>query len=217
MINIERKMSGKDQKKGIKMDTVKTDENLNQDGSVEIEIEEKNAKGKTKKTKSKEDKKIAELEAQLEKLGAETKNNEEENKQLKDKILRISAEFENFKNRREKEAIQLIEYANEGLILEILTIIDDLERSILHADDENNSNSIKDGVKLIYKNLMNVLQKKGLQPINAVGEEFDPEKHQALVQVDSDKYESGFVVDEHLKGYYLNGRVIRHSQVLVAK
>ncbi|MGD9487447.1 MAG: nucleotide exchange factor GrpE [Calditrichaceae bacterium] len=210
-------MSGKDQKKGIKMDTVKTDENLNPDESVEIEIEEKNTKGKTKKTKSKEDKKIAELEARLEKLDAEKKNNEEENKQLKDKILRISAEFENYKNRREKEAIQLIEYANEGLILDILTIIDDLERSILHADDENNSHSIKDGVKLIYKNLMNLLQKKGLQPINAVGEEFDPEKHQALVQVDSDKYESGYVVDEHLKGYNLNGKVIRHSQVLVAK
>ncbi|MGD9899840.1 MAG: nucleotide exchange factor GrpE, partial [Calditrichaceae bacterium] len=200
---------------GIDLDTVKADETLKQGESVETE--EKDVKSKSKKTKSKEDKQIAEFESQIEKLGAENKKLEEENKQLKDKMLRISAEFENYKNRREKEAIQLIEYANEGLISDILPVIDDLERSIIHANDDNNSNSIKEGIKLVYKNLMNTLEKKGLQPIIAVGEEFDPEKHQALVQVDSEKFESGYVVDEHLKGYNLNGKVIRHSQVLVAK
>jgi molecular chaperone GrpE len=164
-----------------------------------------------KSSSSKYAKKIQELEEKIKQL-------EEENKALKEQNLRRIAEFENFKRRKEKEFLEILQNANEELIIELLPVVDDFERFLLHANDENqNVESLKQGVELIYKKLMQVLEKQGLKPIESIGEEFDAEKHQALMQVDSDEHESGKVVNEHLKGYTLNGKVIRHSQVLVAK
>ncbi len=168
-------------------------------------------KKSTGKRSSKYEKKIAELEEKLKQL-------EEENKNLKDQNLRRIAEFENLKRRKEKEFLNILQNANEELILELLPVVDDFERFLAHANDENqNVESLKEGVRLIYKKLMQILEKQGLKPIESIGHEFDAEKHQALMQVETDKYESGYIVDEHLKGYTLNDKVIRHAQVLVAK
>ncbi len=167
----------------------------------------------TKKHSSKEkyEKKIKELEEKIEQL-------ERENQQLKEQNLRRIAEFENMKRRKEKEFLQVLQNANEELILELLPVIDDFERFLAHANDENqNVESLKQGVELIYKKMMQILEKQGLKPIESIGQEFDAEKHQALMQVESDGHESGTIVDEHLKGYTLNDKVIRHAQVLVAK
>jgi molecular chaperone GrpE len=164
-----------------------------------------------KSSGSKYAKKIQELEEKIKQL-------EEENRALKEQNLRRIAEFENFKRRKEKEFLEILQNANEELIIELLPVVDDFERFLLHANDENqNVESLKQGMELIYKKLMQVLEKQGLKPIESIGEEFDAEKHQALMQIDSDEHESGKVVNEHLKGYTLNGKVIRHSQVLVAK
>jgi molecular chaperone GrpE len=141
---------------------------------------------------------------------------EEQNK-LKDQLLRKMAEFDNYKRRTEKEFIDNIQNASKELIEELLPVIDDFERSIQHAELDKVKSPLLEGVQLIYKNLVKILSKRGLVPIDAVGKEFNPDEHDALVQVDSDKYESGFVVDVHLKGYKLNDKVIRHSQVLVSK
>ncbi len=165
---------------------------------------------KNKNADSKEKKKIKELQDKTEAL-------ELEKNALKDQYLRKIAEFDNYKKRTEKEFLAHLEFANEGLITELLPVIDDFERSLDHADKDENKDSLKAGIELIYKKFMAVLTKKGLKPIEAVGQEFDPEKHQALLQVDSDEYDSGYVVDEHLKGYAINNKVIRHSQVLVSK
>ncbi len=173
--------------------------------------DEKKSTSRKHSTKEKYEKKIQELEEKIKQL-------EEENKALKDQNLRRIAEFENLKRRKEKEFLDILQNANEELILELLPVIDDFERFLAHANDENqNVDSLKQGVELIYKKMMKILEKQGLKPIESVGHEFDAEKHQALMQVDSDKYESGYIVDEHLKGYTLNGKVIRHAQVLVAK
>jgi molecular chaperone GrpE len=141
---------------------------------------------------------------------------EEQNK-LKDQLLRKMAEFDNYKRRTEKEFIYNIQNASQELIEELLPVLDDFERSIQHAEAEKVHSPMLEGVQLIYKNLMKILSKRGLVPIEAIGKEFNPDEHDALVQVESDKYESGFVVDEHLKGYKLNDKVIRHTQVLVSK
>ncbi len=166
---------------------------------------------KKKKTSSRSAKKIAELEKKVKAL-------EEENQQLKDQYLRKLAEFDNYKRRTEKEFLAHLEFANEELIKELLPVLDDFERFLKHAEEEDvSAESLKEGVQLIYKKMMGVLEKKGLKAMESIGEEFDAEKHQALMQVESEKHESGYIVDEHLKGYTLNDKVIRHSQVLVAK
>ena len=191
---------------------------MTQDKSDLIEEMENNSSEKTqekqkkKKTsaKSKENKKIKKLEEKITAL-------EEEKGQLKDQVLRKMAEFENYKRRTEKEFLAHLENANEGLITELLPALDDFERFLEHAEKEENNISLKDGVSLVYKKVLDVLSKKGLKVMESVGQEFDAEKHQALVQVNTEEFKSGFISGEHLKGYLLNEKVIRHAQVMVAK
>jgi len=160
--------------------------------------------------KSREQKKIKELE---EKLSVA----EKEISQLKDQYLRKLAEFENYKRRTEKEFLAHLEFANEELIVDILPVIDDFERFLSHANKADNQQVLQEGVELIYKKLSGIFEKKGLKKLECIGQEFDAEKHQALLQMESEKHESGTVIDEHLKGYTLNSKVIRHAQVIVAK
>jgi len=162
------------------------------------------------KKKSTTNSKINELEKKISAL-------EKERDELKDMALRKAAEFDNFKRRSENEQIQLIANANADLITEMLPIIDDLQRSIQAAREKEDFQGLFNGVELITKNFIKVLEKRGVEPIKSIGEEFDPEQHDALMQVESDKHPSGVVVDEHLKGYIMNGKVLRHSQVLVSK
>lgn len=141
----------------------------------------------------------------------------EEYNKLKEQLLRKAAEFDNYKKRTEKEFIQLITNANAELMTELLPIVDDLERSIQSTQETEDIANLHKGVELIYKNLIKVFDKRGVKPIEAIGKEFDPEKHDALMQVDSNAHPSGTIVEEHLKGYVMNERVLRHSQVIVSK
>lgn len=182
----------------------------------QVEQEKQPVSDKTRKkkkaasAKTKEAKKIAALEEKVRTL-------EEERDQLKDQMLRKMAEFENYKRRTEKEFLAHLENANESLITELLPSLDDFERFLEHAEKDENNESLKDGIALIVKNIFDVLQKKGLKPMETIGHEFDTDRHEALMQVDSKEYESGMVAGEHLKGYLLNDKVIRHAQVLVVK
>jgi len=167
-------------------------------------------KKKAAPAKSREQKKIKELQEKLKKL-------ETENLELQEQKIRRIAEFENFKRRSEKDFIAHLEYATEDLISELLTVIDNFERFFTHSGEESNTASLVEGAELIYKNLLSILEKKGLKEMELVGQEFDTEKHQALMEAESDKYESGYIVDVHLKGYQINEKVIRHAQVIVSK
>lgn len=140
-----------------------------------------------------------------------------EREELKELLLRKAAEFDNFKKRTESEYGRLVANANSELVTDLLPIIDDLERSVASAREAQDFRGLLAGVELITGNFISAFGKRGVAPIRAIGEAFDPEKHEALMQVESDKYPSGIVADEHLKGYIMNGRVLRHSQVLVSK
>ncbi len=191
----------------------------------ETEKEEKQKPKNEKKSNSKKDKKASsknrpvndEAEKRIQQLEAELEKSQMEEQKLRDQLLRKMAEFENFKRRTEKEFIDNIQSASRELIEELLPVLDDFERTISHAEKENPDSPVLKGVQLVYKNMLNTLTKRGLEPLQVVGNEFNPDEHNALMQVDSDEYESGTVVDEHLKGYKLNDKVIRHAQVLVAK
>jgi len=164
----------------------------------------------TKKTKKKKSSEKDTLKEKLEEL-------ESENKDLQERLLRKAAEFDNYKKRTENEFAQVMANANAGLIADLLPVLDDFERFLGSGHESEDINGLVSGVELIYKNLVKVLEKRGVEPIDAVGQEFDPEKHEALMQVESEEHPSNTVVDEHLKGYVMNDRVLRHSQVLVSK
>ncbi len=174
-----------------------------------------NTNHKTTKSKSAKNKKSQSFK--LNSLNKKLAYLEEENSAFKDKMLRKAAEFENYKKRTENEFSQLTNNATGDLIAELLPVCDDLERSVKSAQKTEENQSIVEGIELIHKNLMKVLENKGVKAIEAVGKEFDPEQHEALMQVESKDHQPGFVVEEHLRGYSMNGRVLRHSQVLVSK
>jgi len=170
--------------------------------------ETKTAKKKTKTPKSKKTENTAKLKKELEQL-------KKQNLLLQDQLLRKAAEFENYKKRTQREIRDVVAYANENLIVSILPVIDDLERSLDSQKDENGV--FYEGIKLIYNKLMKTLEEKGLKKIDAVGKEFDVDKHEAILQMKSKKSKKNHVIEEYEKGYELNGKVIRHSKVVVSE
>lgn len=134
--------------------------------------------------------------------------------EYKNLFLRKAAEFENYKKRTQQEFRTLINSAEEALISELLPVLDDFDR--LLANSEGNSESLLRGAQLIRDKLMDLLLAKGLRPIEAVGTPFDPQFHEALLQQQDSTVEPGVVLQEHLRGYRLGDKVIRHTQVVVS-
>jgi len=137
--------------------------------------------------------------------------------QEKDRCLRLNAEFENQRKRLQKEKEEFVKYANEKLIIELIDIMESLERGLENAKGSSNKEKLIMGVELIYKQFKNVLDKNGLVPIKALGEKFDPYKHEAMMQTPSDDDEEGTILEEFARGYMLNNKVIRYSKVRVSK
>lgn len=147
----------------------------------------------------------------------EIKKLKEEKEHLQDQLLRKIAEFDNYKKRTGREFIERVQNANEKLITELLPVLDDMKRALDHAEQSKEVNSLLEGTELIQKKMLGILEKQGLEPLPAEGEDFDPDQHDALMQIEKENVESGMIIEEHLRGYILNGKVIRHSQVIVAK
>ncbi len=137
--------------------------------------------------------------------------------ELKERLLRRVAELDNYRKRTEREIANIIQNANENLIKDILPVVDDLERSLKISNSGEDDVEFRKGVELIYQKLMLILGKYGLEPMESVGTEFDVEKHDALLQISKKGTPAGVVVEEHEKGYLLNGRVLRHAKVVVSK
>ena len=132
------------------------------------------------------------------------------------KYLRLMAEFQNYKKRVAKEKSDIHSYANEKIVTELLEVLDNFERA-LAADNSTDVEGYTQGMKLIFDQLLGVLTKSGLVEVKALGEEFDPSMHNAVMTADSDEYDSNKVCSVLQKGYTLNGKVIRPSMVTVAK
>ena len=171
----------------------------------------------SEKTKQTIDEKKKTPKQRANKYLVEIKKVKEKNVQLNDQLLRKIAEFDNYKKRTERDFYDRVQNANEKLISDLLPVLDDMERAISHASQSKEINSLLEGAELIQKKMFGVLEKQGLAFMPAVGEEFDPEKHDALLQIEKKDVDSGKIVEEHLKGYTLNDKVIRHSQVIVAE
>lgn len=133
-----------------------------------------------------------------------------------DRLLRLQAEFDNARKRMAKERTEFIKYANEDLICKFLPVLDNFERALVHVGEGQNARSILEGIKLIQKQMNEVLTNYGLKQIPSVGEKFDPNKHEAIMKVESETHEDGTVIEEVQKGYTLNDRLIRPAAVKVA-
>lgn len=174
-----------------------------------IESEE-NAEETTKENEDKDEKvidkpeeKIAELEAQV--------------KEWHDKFLRKAAEFENYKRRTENDQFNLINYAAESFIIKLLPVIDDLERSLLHIDDEKNIDAVKEGIKLVYEKFLKVLDEQGVKKMQVKGVPFNVDYHDALMQKQDASVPPHTVLEEIEKGYIYRDKVIRHAKVIVSE
>lgn len=137
----------------------------------------------------------------------------EENHQ---RYLRAQADFDNFRRRTLKEKEDLAKYASLKLVTELVPILDNFERAIATNPNSGDTESFTKGVDMIFRQLQQVLEQEGLTAMNTVGEAFNPEFHQAIMQVESDEYEEGIVVEEVQKGYMLKDRVLRPAMVKVS-
>lgn len=135
---------------------------------------------------------------------------EEKEIDYKDKYIRIAAEFDNYKKRTSKETESVIKNANEKLIVDLLPVIDDLERSLNY---ENESNS---GIEMILNKFKSILKSYGVEKIPTIGNLFNTDLHESVAVIESDK-PSGEIIDEALSGYVMNNKVIRYSKVVIAK
>lgn len=142
---------------------------------------------------------------------------EKEIDELRDRLLYQHADFENFKKLKAKEKQEALRFGNETLIKEILPVIDNLERAIEHATKTGESTSIVEGVELTLKGLLKVLERFGVQRVEALDKKFDPNIHEAVYQEDREDVDPGTVVGELQKGYIMDGRLLRPAMVSVAK
>ncbi len=145
---------------------------------------------------------------------------EEERKKSEEYLTRLKylqADFENLQKRTKKEIEEMVKYSNENLILNLLPILDDLERALNAGKSSDNKDAVIGGLELILKETQNILFQKGLSEIHSVGTRFDPTKHEAIGFISSPDHEDNTVIREFRRGYMLNDKVIRPSMVEVAR
>jgi len=178
-----------------------TDENEGTDMQEETESVDSKADKKAAKKKAKADKKQDALKEKVE--------------ELEDRVKRQMAEFDNFRKRTEKEKTAMFETGAKSVIEKILPVVDNFERGLATVPENDKGNPFAEGMEMIYKQLMSELEKMDVKPIPAVGEEFNPDFHNAVMQVESEEYESGIIAQELQKGYTYRDSVVRHSMVAV--
>lgn len=150
------------------------------------------------------------LMRELEKLRGEKED-------LVNTAQRLQADFDNFRRRTRTEKEELVKYAVGDLVEKLLPVVDNFERALQAVEDKTELRSFADGVEMIFRQFMQVLEQEGLTPVEAVGCQFDPNCHEAVMQVESEDHEANTVLEEFQKGYHLNGRLIRPSMVKVAR
>lgn len=191
----------------VKKTVVENTDNL----SEKVENTDKNKKNLFSRKKDKEKTKVQELEKEIEQLKAEKA-------ELNDRFLRLFSEFDNYKKRVSKEKLDLISTASEKVIVSLLPVIDDFERAIAANEKAEDVTSIKEGFNLIYNKLMQMMKRFDVEEIQAKGEEFDTDYHEAVTHFPAQKEEDkGKVIDVTEKGYKLKDKVIRYAKVVVGQ
>lgn len=141
----------------------------------------------------------------------------QENQKVREQVLRLAAEFDNYRKRTEREFGVIRQNATADLLVSLLPVMDDLDRVINASQDVQDFTALWEAIKLVHKNFAKVLLDAGLTPMPSIDQPFDPEKHDALLHIPVQGKEPNLVVEEHKKGYEFRDRVLRHAQVIVSK
>ena len=193
-----------------------------EEGAQEEILTEEPAKTEEPVPEGQEEPKTEEASGPGEKKGFFKKKEKKDKKdeqiaELTDKVKRQLAEFENFRNRTEKEKHAMFETGAKSVVEKILPVVDNFERGLATVPEDKKEDPFVDGMERIYRQLLTELENIGVKPIEAVGKEFDPNLHNAVMQVESEEYESGIVAQELQKGYTYHEGVVRHSMVAVVQ
>ncbi len=189
--SVEAEATQDTQEVEVEEETEETDDNT-EDGSESMK--EKKSFFKKKEKKDKKDEKIEELT---------------------DRLMRNMAEFDNFRKRSEKEKAQMFEIGAKDIVEKILPVVDNFERGLSSVSAEEKQGAFAQGIEMIYKQLMSTLESAGVKPIDAVGKEFDPNFHNAVMHAEDDSMGENIVAEEFQKGYMYRDSVVRHSMVKV--
>jgi molecular chaperone GrpE len=183
-----------------------SEENIrNEDESTEVPVNKKSERKGRKSASKKQSKDAEKLHEMGEKL-----------EEMNDKYLRLFSEFDNYRKRTQKEKIEFYKTASEDVIISLLPVLDDFERALKAVEDNGIDENFKEGIELIYNKLVNTLKQKGLEPMNAMGQEFDTDFHEAITNIPAPSPDmKGKVVDVTERGYTLNDKVIRFAKVVV--
>lgn len=180
-------------------DCVKEDPEKKEAGESGKKKEDSKEKAESKKTKKeKKDKKDEKIE------------------ELNDRLMRNMAEFDNFRKRTEKEKSQMFEMGAKSIVEKVLPVVDNFERGLSTVSEEEKDNAFVQGMQQIYKQMIGMLEEAGVKPIEAVGKEFDPNLHNAVMHVEDENFGENIVAEEFQKGYLYKESVVRHSMVKVA-
>jgi len=182
--------------------------------TVEISSSAMEAKEKTKDSKIKDNHKSFMSKKDLNKKLEEVEN---EKNELSDRLLRNMAEFDNYKKRVVREKEDLIKYGNEKFAFDLLSVMDNFERSLEQAKSSQELESVIEGIEMIQKQLVSAMEKFHVKPFESVGEPFDPERHEAMAQQEHEEYEENTVIEEYQKGYCLKEKLLRPARVIVSK
>ena len=186
-----------------------------------LENEEINDAAEEETVEEAEDAAAEEPEAEKEK-GSFFKKKEKKDKkdekieELTDRVRRQMAEFDNFRKRTEKEKTQMFETGAKSIVEKILPVVDNFERGLAAVTEEEKGTPFVEGMEKIYKQMMTVLEEAGVKPIEAVGQEFDPNLHNAVMHVEDEEFGENIIAEEFQKGYTYRDSVVRHSMVKVA-
>lgn len=199
----------------------KKDEEILEEILEDLEEEASAKETEQEETKEEvEEKETSEEQPKEEKKSKSKKKKDKKDEQieeLQDQVKRQMAEFDNFRKRTEKEKTQMFEVGAKSIIEKILPVVDNFERGLASIPEEEQGSAFADGMNMIYKQLLNELEQAGVAVIEAVGKEFDPEYHNAVMQVENDELEPGTIAQELQKGYTYRDSVVRHSMVAVVQ
>lgn len=203
---MSKKHKKKEDIEQVQVDQQTTITESNETENNETESNTQTPQGDTQKTDASpaNDDKIAELTTQLE--------------EMKDKYLRLTAEFDNYRKRTLKEKADLIKFASEEVLKDLLPVIDDLDRALKAIETANDINAVKEGISLIVNKFNDFLKAKGVKEIDAIGKELDTDLHEAITKIPvQDDAQKGKIVDVIQKGYMLHDKVMRFSKVVVGE
>lgn len=185
---------------------LQAEESLADNETVEEIFEEKEAK---------EDGQEKSLEQQLEEVNAEINNLTAKVEEQENRYLRLMADYDNSRRRSKLDLEAAQKYRSQNLATDIIQAIDNFERALVLPAENEETKSLRQGIEMVYKGLLEALKKEGVEQIESVGKEFDPNIHQAVMQVNDDNFSSNVVVEEFQKGYMIKDRVLRPAMVKV--